>query len=330
MSIQLRLRIILGVLFGALLVLSVGSALQFREIAVSAVKLLGPDVRLLEPAAELQRLLAAAERGPEFEQAFWDQLQQIDETEKTDEELQLAAEIHTSFEQLLERENAGVATPADEQAVALALAAFTAGVGREATHSAEAIASRSTTAAVGLGILGVMALAVGAGSFRSLRRGFLRKLTELEHACADIQQGDTARRVPVEGDDELDRIARALNLALDLRDRSDAEMRGRNREIRALLVAMLRQWPRPVAITGIDGEVIASTLAPADEDRLRSLTPQVRKAASILLSRGFVSAAELTTDVSFAEGGIVHIQALALGEQRIVGWLAEFKTAHSA
>jgi hypothetical protein len=89
---------------------------------------------------------------------------------------------------------------------------------------------------------------------------------------------------------------------------------------------VLRQFPQPVAITGIDGEVIASTLSPTDEDRLRSLTPQVRKAASILLSRGFVSATELATDVSFAEGGIVHIRALALGEQRIVGWLAKLSS----
>ena len=230
MSIQLHLRIIVGALLGALLVVSIGAALQFRELAALAAE---PD-------------------------------------------------------------------------------------------STDAVVTRATTAAIGLAVIGVIGLAVSAGAFRSLRRGFLRRLTELDQAALDIQQGDEARRVSLEGDDELDRIGRALNFALDLRERNVAEMRGRNREIRAVLVAFLRQWPRPVAITGIDGEVIASTLAADDEAKLRSLTPQVRKAASTLLSRGFVSAGELATDVSFAEGSVVHIRALALGEQRIVGWLAEF------
>lgn len=232
MSIQLRLRILLGALFGALLVVSLGAALQFRELARLAT----------EP------------------------------------------------------------------------------------QSTDAVITRATTAAIGLAVLGVIGLAVAAGAFRTLRKGFLHRLTELDQAATDVQQGDEARRVPLDGDDELARIGRALNFTLDLRDRNEAEMRGRNREIRAVLVALLRQWPRPVAITGIDGEVIASTLSADDEARLRSLTPQVRKAASILLSRGFASAAELATDVSFAEAGVVHIRALALGEQRIVGWLAEFET----
>jgi len=231
MSIQLRLRILLGALFAAVLVVSIGAALQFRELAMLAAQ---PD-------------------------------------------------------------------------------------------TAELVAARSTTAAIGLTVLGVLGLAVGASAFRSLRRGFLRRLTDLDQAAQDIQQGDDARRVPIDSDDELARIGRALNFALDLRERGEAAIRGRNREIRAVLVALLRQWQRPVAITGIDGEVVASTLSPDDEARLRTLTPQVRKAASVLLSRGFASAAELATDVSFAEGGVVHIRALALGEQRIVGWLAEFE-----
>jgi hypothetical protein len=175
-------------------------------------------------------------------------------------------------------------------------------------------------------VLGVIALGVGASAFRSLRRSLLDRLTELDRAARDIQQGDEARRITLDGDDELAHIARALNFALDLRERNDAQMRGRNREIRAVLIALLRQSSGPAAITGIDGEVIASTLAPDDEARLRSLTPQLRKAASILLSRGFASAGELATDVSFAEGGVVHIRALALGEQRIVGWLAKWTT----
>src|SRR5690606_23711076 len=114
MSIQLRLRIVLGALFGALLVISLGTALQFREIATSASELLGPDARLLEAAAEMQRLLGASDRGPAFEQAFRAQLDRVDEDQTTDGERELAAEIRVEFEQMLERQRAGADTTADE------------------------------------------------------------------------------------------------------------------------------------------------------------------------------------------------------------------------
>jgi HAMP domain-containing protein len=332
MSVHLRLRIVLVALIGALLVISLGTALQFREIAISATQMLGPDARLLEAAAQMQRLLGAGERGLAFEESFRAQLEHVDASETTDEERRLAQDVRAAFEQLVARHQAGEQTLADERAVAEAVAVFTAQVGREATESADTVGSQATTAAIGLGVVGLLGLIGGAGALRSIRRGFLERLQELERAALDIQRGDDARRVSTSGEDELARVAQALNSTLDSRDRCAAEMSGRNREMRALLVALLRRSHGAVALTGIDGEVLASTLQASDEDRLRSLTPQLRKAASILLSRGFASAAELATDVSFPDGGVVHIRALALGEQRVVGWLAEFerpKTAHS-
>jgi hypothetical protein len=327
MSIQLRLRIVLAALFGALLVVSLGTALQFREIAVSVTDGWGADARVLEAVVEIRQLLDAAERGSEFERAFRAQLELLDREPATERERELVTELRRAFEQLIEHRDLGALTAADERAIEQAVARLWADAAQQATRSADTIASGATNAAIGLGILGVLGLAVGAGAFRTIRRGFLRRLGDLDRASVDIQQVDRARRVAIESDDELARIAAALNLALDRSDRSHAEMHGRNREIRALLVALLQQWSRPVAITGIDGELIASTLSVTDEQRLRSLTPQVRKAASILISRGFASAADLETDVSFAGGDILHIRALALGEQRIVGWLAEFSHA---
>jgi hypothetical protein len=330
MSIHLRLRIMLAALFGALLVVSLGTALQFREIATSAAELLGPDARLLEAAAEMQRLLGAPERGLAFEQAFRAQLERLDDAETTDTERALAAELHASFEQLIEAIGEAGDVSSDEQLVAQGVASLTTQVGREATSSADTVASQAMTAAVGLSVLSVLVLVLGGGVLRTTRRGFLRRLMDLDQAAIDICQGDEARRVATEGDDELARLAKALNFALDERDRCDAAMHGRNRELRALLVALLRRWPRPAAITGIDGDVLASTLTGDAERQLHSLAPQVRKAAGILLSRGFVSASELETHVSFAGGNLVHIRALALGEQRVVGWLAEFSPAQVA
>jgi len=324
MSVHLRLQIILAAVFGALLVISVGTALQFRQIAVSADEFLGPDARLLEAGAEMQQLLGGSARGPAFEQAFKAKLSQIEDAETSVAEQELAAQLRASFELLMAQYQVTDQAYLEEKALAEAVAVFTNQVGHEATQSAEMVASQASTAAVALSLLGVITLIAGAGVYRMVRSVLLRRLTDLDQAAVDIVQGDSSRRVAVDGTDELARIGHALNSTLDLRDRGDAEMRGRNREVRALLVALLREWPRSAAITGIDGELLVSTLSTEEEERLRSLTPQVRKAASILLSRGFASAAELSTDISFPDNTALKIRALALGEQRIVGWFAEF------
>jgi nitrogen fixation/metabolism regulation signal transduction histidine kinase len=186
------------------------------------------------------------------------------------------------------------------------------------------LATTASTAAFGLAILGLVVLIAGIFVVRTIRTSLIDRLGALEQAAIEIQQGDDARRVALTGHDELARIGQALNSVLDLRARSDAEMRGHNREVRAVLVALLRQWPQAAAVTGVDGEIIVSTLSSEAEQILRSLTPRVRAAAKILLSRGFVSASELSTIINTGEGHIAHVRALAMGDQRIVGWLAVF------
>jgi methyl-accepting chemotaxis protein len=192
------------------------------------------------------------------------------------------------------------------------------------------LATTASTAAWGLAIVGLIVLVVGVWVLRVIQTGLIDRIYTLEQAAIEIQHGDDARRVALSGNDELARIARALDAVLDHRARSDAEMRGHNREVRAVLVALLRQWPEAAAVTGVDGEIIVSTLSSEAEQVLRSLTPRVRAAAKILLSRGFVSASELSTVINTGEGHIAHVRALALGEQRIVGWLAVFTRAPKA
>lgn len=189
----------------------------------------------------------------------------------------------------------------------------------------DALATQANNAALGLALTGTLALVVGVGILRAIRTHLIDRITTLDAAAHAIVQGDHARRIALLGNDELARVGRAIDYVLDARDRGDAEMRGHNREVRALLVALLRQWPKPAAVTGIDGEILVSTLSSDAEQVLRELSPRVRAAAKILLSRGFVSASELSTEVTSA-GYVARVQALALGEQRIVGWLAVFET----
>lgn len=186
------------------------------------------------------------------------------------------------------------------------------------------LANQANTAALGLALAGLVVLVLGVSVARMVSQHVLDRLATLDIAASEVLQGDRTRRATLDGNDELARIARTLDILLDSDDRREAELRGHNREVRALLVALLHQSPKPSAIIGIDGEIIVSTLSADAETILRTLTPRVRSAAKILLSRGFVTASELSTDIHTGLGHRVRVQALALGHQRIVGWLAVF------
>lgn len=194
--------------------------------------------------------------------------------------------------------------------------------GEQGPEAVEALRSEAITSATGLGVLGGLVLVLGAWVSRSARVRILDRLARIEQTAAAIQTGDVTRRVGDRGSDELARVAAALDAVLDLRDRDEAAARGRNRELRAVLVGVLRQWSEPVAITGIDGEIIVSTLSPVADEALESITPQLRKAAGTLLSRHFLTASELATEIRTESGHWIRIRALAIGEQRMVGWLA--------
>jgi hypothetical protein len=76
---------------------------------------------------------------------------------------------------------------------------------------------------------------------------------------------------------------------------------------------------------GIDGEVVASTLTHDDEAELHRLTPRIRAAAKVLMTRRFVKAEELAVDIKASDGErLVRVRAMASGDNQISGWLATF------
>lgn len=198
--------------------------------------------------------------------------------------------------------------------------------GERGVEEVETLRSEALTSAAGLGILGGVVLVLGAWLSRSARVLILERLARIEQTAAAIQVGDVTRRVGDRGADELSRVARALDAVLDRRDRDEAAAQGRNRELRAVLVALLREWPHPVAIAGIDGEIIVSTLSPAEDEAFGSITPELRKAARTLLSRRFLAPAELATEIRTSSGHWVRVRALTVGEERMVGWLVRVDT----
>lgn len=186
----------------------------------------------------------------------------------------------------------------------------------------------SRTAVEGAVLLGVMVtlalLSLGFLS-RSLQRDVLGRLLEVGHVTEAIAAGDRRRRVRDFYHDELGLVARQLNAALDRQHELEAQMQGRLLEQRRVLVGLLNQWPTPAGMIGIDGEIVASTLTHDDELELDRLTPRIRAAAKVLMTRRFVKAEELAVDIKASDGKrVVRVRALASGDNQIAGWLATF------
>jgi hypothetical protein len=180
-------------------------------------------------------------------------------------------------------------------------------------------------AAVLLGVLVTVALLSLGPLSRSLQRDVLGRLSEVGHVTEAIAGGDRRRRVRDFYQDELGQVARQLNAALDRQQELESQMQGRLLEQRRVLVGLLKQWPMPAALIGIDGELVASTLSENDEAELDRLTPRVRMAAKVLMTRRFVRAEELSADIKASDGvRVVQMRALASGDNQIAGWLASF------
>lgn len=186
-------------------------------------------------------------------------------------------------------------------------------------------------AAVLLGVLVTVALLSLGPLSRSLQRDVLGRLSEVGHVTEAIAGGDRRRRVRDSYQDELGQVARQLNEALDRQQELESQMQGRLLEQRRVLVGLMKQWPMPAALIGIDGEVVASTLSEGDEAELDRLTPRVRMAASVLMTRRFVRAEELSADIKASDGlRVVQMRALASGDNQIAGWLASFVDPRAA
>lgn len=322
MSLRLRLRLVLSALVGALLLVTLAGALQFRELAALTGGVLGPDARMLEVTAHMQRLVGEPDRGPDFDAAFEALIEQAAAAEVDQTGEAAVRGVVVAFRTWQEEQDAG-RVASDEAALRSAVAALSTAAGQQATRTADVVRDEALTAALGLGLLAALTLILGAWVSRVARTTVLDRLEALDQAVSAVLGGQRLRRLPAAGSDELGRLGDALNQVLDLRDRSEAAMDGRNRELRALMVALLHRWPRPAAITGVDGEVMVSTLDEHREAVLRSITTQLRAAATTLLSRQFSTAAELETTMRIGDD-LVAIQALATDAKRVVGWLSTF------
>jgi HAMP domain-containing protein len=356
----LRTRILLGYgyLIGLLLLSVSVAAINSQRVAGNAKQILDRNIQSLGQAIEMLAQLerqdsetllgllqpASGTRLEDADHAFEVALAAADETSQAsidDEDRNVLTILREEFEEyrkvrgdLLSRVYDDPMAAAEDYK-ATAQKAFMTLKGEvkgyvtqktEALELANDAASRSAIeGAVLLGVLVTIALLSLGFLSRSLQRDVLGRLTEVGHVTEAIAAGDRRRRVRDFYQDELGLVARQLNAALDRQHELESQMQGRLLEQRRVLVGLLNQWPTPAAMIGIDGELVASTLTVDDEAELHRLTPRVRMAAKVLMTRRFVKAEELAADIKASDGKrVVQIRALASGDNQIAGWLASF------
>ena len=149
---------------------------------------------------------------------------------------------------------------------------------------------------------------------RRLQRDVLGRLSRLGRAAGELAPGERTRRPAVDGDDELGRIARRLNEALDAVDAERSRADGLVAQSRQILLGLLAAWPEPAAVLALDGRLVASTLPPADEQRVCDLAAAALRAAE-----------ETPRPLTLPDGAWRLVPLLAAGVRQ-AGWLVAATT----
>jgi methyl-accepting chemotaxis protein len=180
----------------------------------------------------------------------------------------------------------------------------------EANQRAQRAARRQAALHGSLVVIALLSLAFLS---QALGRGLLARLAELTSVVRAIAAGDTARRtVPGDGD-ELGVVARQINAMLDKVQQVESELAGRLQQDRQLLVALLRELPRPAALLSLSGRLVASTLEAKDQDAVESVVAAIDGLAALTSDRLIERTAGRRE---------VTLRLLEASGERPVGWLA--------
>jgi len=148
---------------------------------------------------------------------------------------------------------------------------------------------------------------------RALNRTVLERLDELARVTEAIAGGSLDRRAAAQYSDELGAVARQLNASLDRQQQARAEVEGRVALYRELVIAVLGSLPKPAAVVGPDGRILASTLAEDTEERLTAAWPGIPR-----LERGAgPGSIEVTLGAETLSLRVLHGTA-----ERPIAWLA--------
>ena len=148
---------------------------------------------------------------------------------------------------------------------------------------------------------------------QALGREVLARLSGLSSVAQAIAAGDTVRRAVPGGNDELGVVARQLNAMLDHAQSIEAELEGRLRQDRQLLLGLLGQLPQPAALLSLGGGLVASTLPAGDFEA-------VEAAVAGLDTRKLLAHGSVIREAR--DGRAIELRLLETEVERPVGWLA--------
>jgi hypothetical protein len=175
---------------------------------------------------------------------------------------------------------------------------------------------------VWLGILVTVALLSLILLSRALHKYLISRLTYFKQVSEAIAAGDTRRRFQLGYSDELSSIARHFNAAIDAQEELRSQAQGKLNQQRQLLIGVLEQWPAPVALIGLDGSLIASTMGKDSLDDILGQRRWIQTDGRDLLSVHKVGDEAPEAGVELASGKMVRFRLMVAGEKRPVGWLA--------
>lgn len=347
MTIRTRILLAYGYLVTTLVASAAGSALAFHHLGRSIATVFSENVASLRVAtglldqlerqdsATLEALLGRDASDPRLEagdKAFRLLLGQARANVTAPGEAAVVARIETSFEAYITARSSILTTSHPDPLAAYearALPAFATCKGavvellelntvaiRQADQRSVRLAARASGALALL--VAATLLSVGLLS-RSLQEGVLERLGRMGADARAIASGDLARRLRVGPQDELGVLAHQLNSALAARDEVEDRMRGVLAQQRQVLLGMLGGLPRPAALLGLDGSLVASTMRPEIETSLMQHRVEIA-------ARGGHAAVPVQSDQELLEldtGTRVSLTPLVAPPGRPVGWLVQ-------
>lgn len=164
---------------------------------------------------------------------------------------------------------------------------------------------------------------------REMQRLVLDRIDELKAVAQGIAAGQRRRRASVVRQDELGLVAQQLNAALDNQEEVEAEMQGRLAQQRQLLLALLAARGRPSALFSFSGELIASTLEPAETVDVGRALVAARERGELETPRGGAKVRRRRFKLTAGEH-VLGVRLLEAPEGRLVGWLASFEPREDA
>jgi HAMP domain-containing protein len=171
-----------------------------------------------------------------------------------------------------------------------------------------------------LGFLVMVALLSLVVLSRVLQERILGRLLDLRRITGAIAAGDTKRRLPEGGGDELATVARYFNETLDRQAAISAQMRGLLGLERQLSLALVHHLGPEHLVLALDGQTLVESLAPGHGACRKEVAQWVAEEGQRRLRESPPDEQPVRTEIRTAQG-LVELELLRVAGRRPVAWI---------